>query len=145
MIFTTQLTAFASSSKTVTSRKSMTLVLNPGVTGNSSIATFNFNSLPRNAIVKDVEVKVSGIRNIGSGMGAIVPQSITITNPKQIYKKVSWNSYIMSTSAFTGDSAQGTWSVYVTGTNVAYGSSASFIGAVEYSTVKMTITYTLER
>ena len=95
MLFASQVTAFAAttSSKTVTSSKAMSVALLPGVTGNSNTITFNFNSLPDKAIVKEVEIDCSNASVIG-GKG-----NVTITN------------------LFIAEKAAGTWSVYMTGTN----------------------------
>lgn len=78
MLFASQVTAFAAttSSKTVTSSKAMSVALLPGVTGNSNTITFNFNSLPDKAIVKEV----SNASVIG-GKGAILAKILTITSP----------------------------------------------------------------
>ena len=82
MLFASQVTAFAAttSSKTVTSSKAMSVALLPGVTGNSNTITFNFNSLPDKAIVKEVEIDCSNASVIG-GKGAILAKSLTITSP----------------------------------------------------------------
>ena len=77
MLFASQVTAFAAttSSKTVTSSKAMSVALLPGVTGNSNTITFNFNSLPDKAIVKEVEIDCSNASVIG-GKGAILAKSL---------------------------------------------------------------------
>ena len=110
MLFASQVTAFAAttSSKTVTSSKAMSVALLPGVTGNSNTITFNFNSLPDKAIVKEVEIDCSNASVIGG-------------------------------------KAAGTWSVYMTGTNIASPNLGSaFIGGTKYSSVKMKVSYILE-
>lgn len=143
MGFTTHLTAFAATnSKTVTSVKAMSIALDPGRTGNSNIITFNFNSLPVNATVKDIKIDASNASSLG-GLGAILAQSLTIQSPSGTIKTVAWGSRnITSTTAFFTDNARGTWSVYMTGKNIASASSGSqFIGGTKYSSVKMTITY----
>ncbi|MBA4687357.1 MAG: hypothetical protein H2184_09390 [Candidatus Galacturonibacter soehngenii] len=144
--FTAQLTALAAdTTKTVTSSKAMSIALNPGTTGNSNTITFNFSSLPSNAIVKEIKVDASNASAIG-GLGAILAQTLTITSPVGETKTVTWGrGNVTSTSAFIADSARGTWSIYMTGTNVASASSGSqFIGGTKYLSVKMTITYVLE-
>lgn len=79
-------------------------------------------------------------------MGAILAQSLTITSPLGESKTVAWGiGNVTSTSAFIADYARGTWSVYMTGKNLAPASSSpQFIGGIEYSSVKMEITYVLE-
>lgn len=48
----------------------MSIALQPGETGDSNEITFNFNSLPANAVVTEIKVDASNARNIG-GMGAM--------------------------------------------------------------------------
>lgn len=147
MLFAMQLTAFAAttSSKTVTASKAMSIALNPGATGNSNTVTFNFGTLPSNAIVKEITIDASNASVIG-GLGAILAQSVTITSPDGVILTTTWGKgNVTTTSAFINDDARGTWSVYMTGRNIAPSSSGSqFIGGTKYSSVKMTIKYILE-
>lgn len=147
MLFASQITAFAAttSSKTVTSSKAMSIALLPGVTGNSNTITFNFNSLPDNAVVKEVEVDCPGASVIG-GKGAILAQKLTITCPSGETHTVGWGrGNVTTTSLFIAEKAAGTWSVYMTGTNIASPSLGSaFIGGTKYSSVKMKVKYILE-
>ena len=85
MLFASQVTAFAAttSSKTVTSSKAMSVALLPGVTGNSNTITFNFNSLPDKAIVKEVEIDCSNASVIG-GKGAILALQLQVLVVKHI-------------------------------------------------------------
>lgn len=132
-------------SKTVTSSKAMSIALQPGETGDSNTITFNFNSLPANAIVTEIKIDASNAKNIG-GMGAILAQSVTITDPDGVAQTVTWGKgNVTKTSVFIHDGARGTWSVYMTGRNLAPASAGSrFIGGVKYSSVKMTISYVIE-
>lgn len=143
MLFASQVTAFAAttSSKTVTSSKAMSVALLPGVTGNSNTITFNFNSLPDKAIVKEV----SNASVIG-GKGAILAKSLTITSPSGETHTVSWGKgNVTTTNLFIAEKAAGTWSVYMTGTNIASPNLGSaFIGGTKYSSVKMKVSYILE-
>ena len=147
MLFASQVTAFAAGteSKTVTATKDMSIALMPGVTGDSNTITFNFSSLPDNAIVKEVTVDCSNASVI-SGKGAILAQSLTITSPSGETHTVSWGrGNVTTTNLFIAEKAAGTWSVYMTGTNIASPSLGSaFIGGTKYSRPKMTITYILE-
>lgn len=147
MLFVSQTTAFAAStsSKTVTASKNMSIALLPGVTGNSNTITFNFKSLPDNAIVKEVEMDCSNASVIG-GKGAILAESLTITAPSGEVQTVSWGKgNVTTTSLFVAEQASGTWTAYMTGTNIASSSLGSaYIGGTKYSSVKMTITYILE-
>lgn len=126
--------------RTVTAINDMSVSASAGKTANSNTITFNFNSLPDNAVIEDIKVDCSNVSHIG-GMGAIVAQSLTITSPDGITQVIPWKSgNIISTSLFDGKSVKGTWSVYMTGTNI----SSSYYGGIKYSNVEMTITYTKE-
>lgn len=61
MLLASQVTVFVAT----TSSKAMSVALLPGVTGNSNTITFYFNSLPDNAIVKEVEIDCSNASVIG--------------------------------------------------------------------------------
>lgn len=141
MLFASQVTAFAAT----TSSKAMSVALLPGVTGNSNTITFNFNSLPDKAIVKEVEIDCSNASVIG-GKGAILAKSLTITSPSGETHTVSWGKgNVTTTNLFIAEKAAGTWSVYMTGTNIASPNLGSaFIGGTKYSSVKMKVSYFLE-
>lgn len=147
MLFASQVTAFAADtgSKTVTATKDMSIALMPGVTGDSNTITFNFSSLPDNAIVKEVTIDCSNASVIG-GKGAILAQSVTITSPSGETHTVGWGrGNVTTTNLFIAEKAAGTWSVYMTGTNIASPSLGSaYIGGTKYTRPKMTITYILE-
>lgn len=147
MLFAFQVTAYAAttSSKTVTASKAMSVALLPGVTGDSNTITFNFNSLPDNAIVKEVEIDCSNASVIG-GKGAILAQSITITCPSGETHTIGWGKgNVTTTNLFIAEKAAGTWSAYMTGTNIASSSLGSaYIGGTKYSSVKLKVSYILE-
>lgn len=125
--------------KTVTSLKDLSIVASAKETADSNTITFNFSSLPDNAVVKDIKVDCSNYSHIG-GMGAIVAQSLTIISPDGVVNIIPWKSgNIISTSLFDGTKGKGVWSVYMTGTNI----SSSYYGGAKYSNVEMTITYIL--
>ncbi|MGN0143404.1 MAG: hypothetical protein ACI398_00375 [Clostridium sp.] len=141
------ISAYSSSNeKTVTANKPMSLALNPGQTGYSNQISFNFKSLPSNAIVKSIEVDAGSGSKIGSGLGAIMPNYILVTNPENETKQSTWGrGNVTNVSGFTADKASGTWYVSYCGTNIASASSGSrFVGGVKYPNVKMTIKYILE-
>ena len=142
MLFASQVTAFAASPQTKPANKDMSIALMPGVTGNSNTVTFNFSSLPDNAIVKEVKIDCSNASVIG-GKGAILAQSLIITSPSGEIHTVGWGKgNVTTTNLFIAEKAAGTWSVYMTGTNIASPSLGSaFIGGTKYSRPKMTITY----
>ncbi len=137
MLFASQVTAFAADtgSKTVTATKDMSVALMPGVTGDSNAITLNFSSLPDNAIVKEVTVDCSNASVIG-GKGAILAQSLTITCPSGETHTVGWGrGNVTTTNLFIAEKAAGTWSVYMTGTNIASPSLGSaYIGGTKLTT-----------
>lgn len=143
-LFVSQVTAFAASLETKSANKDMPIALMPGVTGNSNTVTFNFNGLPDNAIVKEVKIDCSNASIIG-GKGAILAQSLTITSPSGETHIVGWGGgNVTTTNLFIAEKATGTWSVYMTETNVASPSLGfAFIGGTKYSRPKMTIIYIL--
>ena len=147
MLFASQVTAFAAGTDSVTktANKDMSIALMPGVTGDSNTITFNLNSLPDNAIVKEVKIDCSNASVIG-GKGAILPQNITITSPSGETHTVGWGrGNVTTTNLFVAEKAAGTWYVYMTGTNIASPSSGSaFIGGTKYSRPKITVNYILE-
>lgn len=146
MLFASQVTAFAAGTKDATqsANKDMSIALMPGVTGDSNTVTFNFR-LPDNAIVKEITIDCSNVSVIG-GKGAILAQSLTITSPSGETHTVGWGrGNVTTTNLFIAEKAAGTWSVYMTGTNIASPSLGSaFIGGTKYTRPKMTITYILE-
>ena len=130
-------------SKTVTASKAMGLVLDPGESGYSNTITFNFNSLPANAIVEEIKVDASHVKILG-GLGVIVAQKLRITDPLNNTKEVAWGQHnVTTTTSFISRKAKGTWSVSYYGTNIA-SSGAQFYAGVSYSPVNMTITYVAE-
>ena len=147
MLFASQVTVFAAGTKDAmqSANKDMSIALMPGVTGDSNTVTFNYNGLPDNAIVKEVKIDCSNASVIG-GKGAILEQSLTITSPSGETHTVGWGrGNVTTTNLFIAEKAAGTWSVYMTGTNIASPSLGSaFIGGTKYSRPKMTITYILE-
>ena len=80
------------------------------------------------------------------GKGAILEKSLTITSPSGETHTVSWGKgNVTTTNLFIAEKAAGTWSVYMTGTNIASPNLGSaFIGGTKYSSVKMKVSYILE-
>ena len=78
--------------------------------------------------------------------GAILAKSLTITSPSGETHTVSWGKgNVTTTNLFIAEKAAGTWSVYMTGTNIASPNLGSaFIGGTKYSSVKMKVSYILE-
>lgn len=78
--------------------------------------------------------------------GAILAKSLTITSSSGETHTVSWGKgNVTTTNLFIAEKAAGTWSVYMTGTNIASPNLGSaFIGGTKYSSVKMKVSYILE-
>lgn len=128
---------WSSNSSTKSASGNMGLFLNAGASGTSSEASFNFN-LPSNAKVTKIQILPGSVST--SGMGAIVPQKVNITSPKNRTESISWNhSSMTSTSEFFYDDADGIWRISFEGLNV----SGFNYGVSTYSSAKMTITYVL--
>ncbi|WDV45169.1 hypothetical protein PV797_16830 [Clostridiaceae bacterium M8S5] len=132
-------TSFAiSSSKTVTSSKKMSLYLDAGKSGDSSVIKFNVYGIPSGAVVKKVVVDANS--NISwSGKGAIVSNRIHVKNSKSGYVSAPWGSLNKTevTGALVGTPAKGTWYVYYNGTNI----SNYYYGLKSYQYVKLTVYY----
>lgn len=129
----------ASSSKTVTSYETMSLYLPKQTTGNSNSITFNFSSLPEDAIVTKILVDASTGMTSG-GNGAIVSNNVFIKGPDMNnYVSTPWGSGNKTTitTGVIGKLAKGTWSIYYNGSNVSTLSDAY----KQYKNVKVTIHY----
>ena len=77
---------------------------------------------------------------------ALLPGVTGITSPSGETHTVSWGKgNVTTTNLFIAEKAAGTWSVYMTGTNIASPNLGSaFIGGTKYSSVKMKVSYILE-
>lgn len=80
------------------------------------------------------------------GKEAILAKSLTITSPSGETHTVSWGKgNVTTTNLFIAEKAAGTWSVYMTGTNIASPNLGSaFIRGTKYSSIKMKVSYILE-
>jgi len=137
--FTTSTTLAASSSKTFTSRDTMSLSLDKQLSGDSSVATFNISGLPSDAIVTKVVVDANTGMTYG-GKGAIVSNRIHIKNDSMTtYASAPWGSQNKTTitTGVIGKPANGTWSIYYNGTNV----STLYNGWKSYASPKLTVYY----
>ena len=73
-------------------------------------------------------------------------KSLTITSPSGETHTVSrGKGNVTTTNLKKKKKATGTWSVYMTGTNIAsLNLGSAFIGGTKYSSVKMKVSYILE-
>lgn len=140
-------------SKTVTANKSLGLALAVGERGESVPVSFRFSTLPSNAVVKSIEI-IPGTAVVNNNnrnmMGAILIESITITDPNFLTATLPWKaSGFENTSAFLNRSASGTWTAFITGRNIARPSGnptmdLKFFGSVSYKSAQIKITYVLD-
>ncbi|MCL1696762.1 hypothetical protein [Lysinibacillus sp. BPa_S21] len=138
--FTTSTTLAASSSKTFTSRDTMSLTLAQQTSGDSSVATFNVSGLPSDAVVTKVVVDANSGLTYG-GNGAIVSNTVYIKNDSMsTYASAPWGSLNKTeiTTGVLGKIANGTWSIYYNGTNVSILAGTSW---KKYSSPKLTVYY----
>lgn len=78
-------------------------------------------------------------------LGAVLPSILRITAPNGTYADIAWNSKGMTTSAFRGFPARGTWTLQLYGTNLTkptgdYMSDLLRFGSVSYKNLKITVT-----
>ncbi|ASS89032.1 hypothetical protein NSS70_18225 [Aeribacillus sp. FSL K6-2848] len=141
VVFFMTTTAFAaSSSKTFTSSSgtigSMSLYLDPGESGSSSIATINVSGLPADAVI----TKVVADCNTMSYSGAILSNRLYITTSNiSGWTSAPWGSGNKTeiSAGLIGTLANGTYQLYYTGTNV----SSLSPGYKTYKNIKLTVYY----
>lgn len=99
------------------------------------------------AIVDTITI-TPGTATINAGnknlLGAVLPSILRITAPDGTYVDIAWNSKGMTTDAFQGTPARGTWTLQLYGTNLTkatgdYMSDLLRFGSVSYKNLKMTI------
>jgi hypothetical protein len=141
--------------KTVTASRSLGLALDVGESGTSQTVSFNFRSIPKNAKVRTVTVEPgNGVLNGGKNVsrGLVVFSSLQITSPSMGKTvRTAWNPKKMEfKTQFFDEFASGTWTIQADGSNVTPAKGTNFLfpisymGAISYKTVKMTISYVLE-
>lgn len=142
-----------SGSKTVTASSSLGLALDAGKSGTSTPVSFRFTTLPSNAKVRSIQIKPGSgvINNNNSNMlGAVMFTSITVTSPLGKTASLSWKASGMTDNTyFLNQQASGTWTAYVTGTNIAQLTGNPLwdlraAGSLVYKSPQMTISYVLE-
>lgn len=123
---------------TATASSNASIYLTPGSTGTTNTVSFSFSTLSSTATVRSI--KVAAPLKSHSGTAAVIITSFVITSPSGTTITVpvaSGNS--ATTSAFDGESAKGTWRMYINCTCL----SSGLLNAYGSSTYKptMTITY----
>ena len=141
------------SSKTVTASSTLGLVLQPGESGNSPLVDFRFTTLPTNAKVRSVKlVPGRGVLNDNNinMKGSVLFTSLSIRSPEMNVQSYSWDPKGMTdSSSFYGEQARGTWTIQVSGMNLAKPVSdplwnAMLVGSLTYKSAQMTISYVVE-
>lgn len=132
-------TLAASSSRTFISSSgtygSMSLYLNPGATGSSSIATIRVSGLPSNAII----TKVVADCNTMSFSGPVLSNRLYIKTDRSSWASAPWGSGNKTeiSAGLIGKPANGTYQLYYTGTNFSSFSS----GYKTYKSIKLKVYY----
>lgn len=144
MVSAMTITAFAaSSSKTFTSSPrtagSMSLYLEPDMSGTSSIATISVTGLPKDATIKKVVVDCNTMSS--SGSGAILSNTLFLKSSNYSeWLSEPWGSLNQTefTTELVGTAANGTYQLYYAGTNV----SSKKVASKTYNSIKLTVYYT---
>ncbi|MBM6974978.1 hypothetical protein [Intestinimonas butyriciproducens] len=141
------------SSKTVTASSTLGLVLQPGASGYSPLVDFRFTTLPTNAKVRSIEIDpgrgVINDNNINM-KGSVLFTSLAVRSPEMNVVSYSWNPQGMTdNSSFYGEQARGTWTIQVSGMNLAKPVGdplwdAMLAGSLAYKSVRMTVSYVVE-
>ena len=142
-------TAFAASGTSTQSPSSnLGLALDPGASGWSQVVNVRFSTVPSDAVVDTITI-VPGTPTINSGnknfLGAVLPSLLKITAPDGTTATISWSNK-MTTTAFKGVDARGTWTLQMYGTNLTKPTGDYMIvllrfGNVIYKSLDMTISY----
>ena len=141
------------SSAAVTAGMSYTKTVNLGLALDAGASDWfepvsTYFSASTTAIVDTITI-APGTVTINAGnknlLGTVLPSILRITAPDGTYADIAWNSRGMTTSAFQGVPARGTWTLRLYGTNLTkptgdYMSDLLRFGSVSYKNLKMTIT-----
>lgn len=123
-------------SKTVTASDGLALYLPAGQGDTSNIVSFKFSTIPADAEI--TKIVIDGGKASTSGMGIVVPGTVTLTSPDGYSYNNPWGmDNIITITKLGHKNTSGVWNMYCTANN--YSSSNSAI--LTYSTVKLTIYY----
>jgi uncharacterized protein (UPF0333 family) len=142
LLVSMNVTAFAATgSKTVTTAGPMSISLTrANVSAVSNSLSFNFSSLPANAVVTKVEIN-GGTMTFG-GQGVITTDRMYVKNVTDgVVASVAWDQFFnkaVITSNLLGTAARGQWQVYFSGSKVG-GNGVPAIKS--YKNVKLTVYY----
>lgn len=122
------------------------LALDPGASDWFQPVSTYF-SASTSAVVDTITI-APGTATINSGnknlLGAVLPTLLKITAPDGTTVVIDWNSKGMTTAAFKGVDARGTWTLQLYGTNLTkptgdYMNDLLRFGSVSYKNLKMTL------
>lgn len=124
-------------SKTVTASKTLGVNLGAGESGYSNTLDFNFNTLPSNANVTKIEIKVGSFSTAGDGV--VLADPVTVIAPDGTKYVFTWRAGLTYTiTDIQNLYSQGIWQMYFYGTNL----SSRYWASLLYSRTSITIYYT---
>ena len=129
------------------------MALDAGESGTSLPVNFRFSTIPSNAKVQSIEIDPGkGIvnNNISDMLGAVLFENIYITSPQGEKVTLAWKASGMTDNTyFLNETAKGTWTAYVSGTNITRPTGDPLwdlraFGSLVYESPQMTISYVVE-
>lgn len=113
------MTAFAATgNSTYRASSKMTIVLNPGQTGDSNVVDITVSNLPQDAVITKLTVNTGTM----SYSGAVVCSSLTISSSNGRTEKIGWTGQAnktLTTSKFLASAANGTYRISFNATNMS--------------------------
>lgn len=113
------MTAFAATgNSTYKASSKMTIVLNPGQTGDSNVVDITVSNLPQDAVITKLTVNTGTM----SYSGAVVCSSLTISSSNGRTEKIGWTGQAnktLTTSKFLASAANGTYRISFNATNMS--------------------------
>lgn len=113
------MTAFAATgNSTYKASSKMTIILNPGQTGDSNVVDITVSNLPQDAVITKLTVNTGTM----SYSGAVVCSSLTISSSNGRTEKIGWTGQankILTTSKFLASAANGTYRISFNATNMS--------------------------
>lgn len=113
------MTAFAATgNSTYKASSKMTIILNPGQTGDSNVVDITVSNLPQDAVITKLTVNTGTM----SYSGAVVCSSLTISSSNGRTEKIGWTGQAnktLTTSKFLASAANGTYRISFNATNMS--------------------------
>jgi len=137
-VFSFQAMPVLAASVTKTASNTASVYLTPGNSGQTNTISFKFTTLSSDAVVSSV--KVTAPLSSHSGTAAIVVNSFVVTSQEGTMVTIPVSSgNAATTTAFNGENAKGTWTMYINCSSPSGGLSGSY-GMSKYKPT-MTINY----